>query len=107
MSSLEAQMTERREWYELDGDTGLAWIPADEFTAASAAECYDGKLATCELVRGYGVRASAPGYPDCTPWVIYHAEPEALAAYQELGAELAGEDDEPDPCDLATREGSA
>ena len=36
------------------------------------------------LVRGYGVRLSASGYMDCTPWEVYTNKREALARAREL-----------------------
>jgi hypothetical protein len=36
------------------------------------------------LVRGYGVRLSAPGYLDCTEWEVYTTKREALARARDL-----------------------
>ena len=102
MAFLQAQMSNRREWYEVDGSAGLLWIPAEDFTAASAIECYDGQWSSVVRVEGWGVRASAPGYLDCTPWIVYENEKDAMVAVLDLDAELG-----PEPSDLATREGDA
>ena len=32
-----------------------------------------------KIVQGYGARMSAPGYLDCTPWVVFEFEPDAKA----------------------------
>lgn len=53
---------------------------------------YGRYLRALELFSGYGVRASAPGYLDCTEWNLFETAEEADEAYKELDAELRGED---------------
>ena len=96
MSFLQAQLSDRRRWYEIDGTAGRDWIDAAEFNGASAVEAYEGEVWSVELVTGWGVRASAPGYLDCTPWEVHSTYAAAFEAYTALEAELAGDDDEPD-----------
>lgn len=44
------------------------------------------------VVEGYGVRSSAPGYMDCTPWAVYDTLREARSAYAAECRECKGGD---------------
>jgi len=45
-----------------------------------------------DIVKGYGVRSSAPGYMDATPWVVYTSLKDARKAYNEEKRALRGQD---------------
>ena len=66
------------------GATHAEWIiEADSEGFAALAESVEqyrelsGGLQSIECKRGYGVRLSAPGYIDCTPWTLFETEEEA------------------------------
>ena len=44
------------------------------------------------VIEGYGVRSSAPGYTDCTSWVVYATLREARSAYAAERRECKGGD---------------
>jgi hypothetical protein len=120
MAFMEAQLTERQDWYMVDGPAGTEWIPADvvgpdvdldlEEFENPLCEIPDGLRMYCEnftcyrieRVTGYGVRSSAPGYMDCTPWTVYAELAEAQEAYEQEREENRDGDD-----DDATDDGDA
>jgi hypothetical protein len=109
---METQVTGLETWYELDGDNGRTFVPADdvpELRPVGADDCsdeadaarkaagtyYDGRrVYSVREIQGYGVRESAPGYMDCTEWEVYPSESEADARGAEIDAEYG--DDETD-----------
>jgi len=101
MSFMQAQITKRQLWMRVETDNGTAWIPSDLLgnlnttrkEAIVQLQQYVGDpIMDYEPIIGYGVRASAPGYLDCTEWTVYADERDAIRAYNELRAELAEED---------------
>lgn len=105
MSHMKAQITIKMDWLELDTDCGIWFVPFGDLgldcsAAAVVSEvCEDGcqdtadkllqytegtRLDGVRLVRGYGVRLSAPGYLDCTDWDVYPNKRDAWRAYREL-----------------------
>ncbi len=112
MSFMEAQMTYKTRWYSIETDCGTWFVETCDVncTEAEAVAALDAEDADTvkELVQytegteivepitvivGYGVRASAPGYTDCTDWDVYTNKREAIKAYNELCRELEGEDE--------------
>lgn len=92
MSFMIAQLTERQEWYMVDGQFGTEYIPyelvmddLDSLTDYSVQVGHPGT--TIQIVSGYGVRLSAPGYLDCTEWEVYDEPEDAMNRFQELKAE--------------------
>lgn len=102
MSFMEAEKTERQLWLSIDGNCGTDFIPADLIDVESVRAIIEGEedseyankvLAivkdytenssaySAELLEGWGVRSSAPGYMDCTQWSVYTNEEEANEAY--------------------------
>src|SRR5262245_11562047 len=95
-------------WYEIEGDWGREFVREEdvgylglEVGESMDADCPEWKRARralrpyllgrpeeVTLIRGHGVRLSAPGYLDCTEWVVFESEGEALAY---LAEELLGE----------------
>lgn len=97
MPFMEAQLTEKQAWYEVDTDAGTEYIPADLIFRANAREdlstyCEGGHIYSYKRIRGYGVRLSAPGYMDCTSWEVYTSLKDAQRRYNEMKRENDGED---------------
>jgi len=110
MSFMDPQIDEG-EWVEVDGPMGTDYIPADlvdvaavKRWAASESPWAPAKLLKLlgdytenrevyrvEVYHGYGVRLSAAGYMDCTPWEVYRDRADAEARYAELEEEESGE----------------
>jgi hypothetical protein len=116
MSFMEAQMTGKMWWLSIDGNRGTDYIPDDLFDVESVRAIIEGpededyadkvlalvrdytensEAHSAELVMGYGVRSSAPGYMDCTSWSVYTSKREAQSAYAQERRECAGDGDEP------------
>ena len=55
------------EWYEVETDDGMTFLPVDDVG-------YDSRR---RIINGYGARLSAPGYLDCTEWTVFDTEKEA------------------------------
>lgn len=113
MSHLVAQMTSCIEWYKIETDMGIwyvdvttptmsrqeildAWDNEDADVIEHMLQYTEGTdiIDDITIIKGYGVRLSAPGYIDCTDWDVYLTEEEALDAYNELKEELEEEDKE-------------
>lgn len=129
MSFMEAQMTKKIEWVEVDGDNGFDWIPFDILTKTEAAAVRalwasprfgmgrtivgihpryaafqaaweavskyteSRKVYAINIVKGYGVRSSAPGYMDATPWSVYTSLKNAKRAFAEEKRACRGEEE--------------
>ena len=93
------ELTDRRAWLEIDGNTGLVWVPFDG-TAAEAVRAYPGEAWTFERIEGWGVRAATD-----TAWLVYQTEAEANTAADDIENEQAERLANYEPDDLATREG--
>lgn len=111
MSFMEAEITEKQTWLEIDGNCGTEFIPcdvadltdeeigafnetADDTTpgwmpipSAIRDYCESRTAVQIDRVTGYGVRLSAAGYMDCTEWSVYATKREALAAARELSSD--------------------
>lgn len=86
MSFLEPQMTLRLMWTEFECAQG-----GSSFYAPSIDD-WDHQSPCCQPARrfyGWGVRASSPGYLDCTEWEVFENKAEAELAYRTLRSELA------------------
>lgn len=84
MSFMEAVITEKMTWFEVDTKhDGIVYLPSDVCSESDALEAADGEPERVKVVRGYGVQSSAPGYLDCTPWTVYSNKREAMRAYRE------------------------
>ena len=93
------------EWYVVDGPLGTEFIQAElvgdielptgpcEIPQALRDFCENTTADQIERRTGYGARLSAPGYLDCTSWVLFDTASEA-AEY------LAEFDDESEPFNL-------
>ena len=100
MSFMEPETTDKQEWYSVDGPMGTEMIPGWLVGTVDIPEPDDnGRIAIptrlaeyCEnreawaidVIRGYGVRLSAPGYLDCTSWDVYTSKREAKRAISAL-----------------------
>jgi len=102
------------DWFAIEGPMGNEWVPADivngnveeRFNPYASGEGYvnaaipipDQLQPYCEnreawviaKVRGWGARLSAPGYMDCTEWVVFDSEQEA----RDYLKETFGDDEE-------------
>ena len=99
MSFMQIQKTRKMRWFEIDGNHGIQWLPAEDapelegLSVDAARKYYDGsEVWAVESVSGWGVRLSAPGYLDCTDWTVFEEEADADAAVAELEAEQDEED---------------
>ena len=99
MSFMQSQVTEKQRWLAIDGNQGifnvpmvdidrnfLIWNYESQFNYLRA--YYPGKPEKYEIVKGYGVRLSAPGYLDCTDWDVYPTLEQAKQSALELDAEM-------------------
>src|SRR5262245_14500811 len=95
-------------WLEVETDWGLEYVREEavgyiglELGEQMDADCPEWKRArralrpyvmgrpeAVTLIKGHGVRLSAPGYLDCTEWMVFESEAEALAY---LAEELLGD----------------
>lgn len=94
-SFMQPQMTGPEWWfyYETMAE-GTTWVPADLFTKDEIAkELGDDLLGSIGLTSGFGIRRSAPGYLDCTPWEVFEHEGDAEAAFYEMVDEDKEEED--------------
>ena len=115
MGFLKPEATSKVEWLKVDGN-GIEYIPEDivdtrrirELLKIEDAEARDlileqiiwpaikdyvrvhspAEIDSLEVVKGYGVRLSAPGYLDCTDWEVYRSLREANNRARELVREL-------------------
>ena len=118
MAFMEPQMTGLAPWIRVDGPMGGDHIPADvPFTTAQwpkireqieLADDLDDiepdvideilkytenrELWEVDVVDGYGVRLSAPGYMDATDWEVFRSKSAAEKRLQELEDEIAEEE---------------
>lgn len=94
MGHFEPQMTDKLLWLRVESAAeGIHYLPASEFTREEIAFDYDNADdLDFEELWGYGVRASAPGYLDCTEWSVYRNKREATKAYNQLARELRAEE---------------
>lgn len=103
MAFMEQQITGKQLWFVVDGDMGRDYVDAsivgyprmhrlvtdvgityaDSPMVFSLLHSYlkdytqNTKITEITLVSGYGARLSAPGYMDCTGWVVCDSEEEA------------------------------
>lgn len=97
------QDIEYGKWIIVDGPHGGESIPADlvekicaysgpkkPIPAALADYCENREVWSIEIREGYGARLSAPGYLDCTEWIVFDTEQEA----QDYLTEMYGDDDD-------------
>ena len=88
-SFMQPQMTNQQWWFYYETtEGGTTWVPAELFSKdALAEELGDDLVGSIGVTTGYGVRRSAPGYLDCTPWEVFEDSGSAWEAYEELIAE--------------------
>jgi hypothetical protein len=105
---MESQITDKQWWLSIDGNSGTDFIPSDLFNVDSVRAIIDGPedddyankvlaivrdytenttATTAELIHGYGVRLSAPGYLDCTAWEVFSNKREATRRHREMESE--------------------
>lgn len=94
MSFMQQEITECQEWYQVDGNAGTEFIPADivrwndgtmEDMIEAVRDYYPGStIYSVEEIKGYGARLSASGYLDCTDWSVFETEDEAQEYLEEM-----------------------
>lgn len=118
MSFMEVEITEKQNWYEVDGPAGTEYIPFDlarvcnlkawnksgnpEVPNELHAYCENTRAWEIKVISGYGVRLSAPGYMDCTEWAVFETLEEAEEHASELdeeNGELSSCDEDEEECD--------
>jgi hypothetical protein len=68
------------DWWEVETSEGTEWVPAWLFSRHQLDQCLEGKLIPNQELRkvpGFGARLSAPGFLDCTSWVVCASREEA------------------------------
>ena len=100
------------EWYEVDGDCGVNYIPGDcVYIELDLDRAYDDddqewpaileavkdyteskRVDTVTRMFGYGAQLSAPGYMDQTGWSVYSTEAEAAGELISMFYDQAEED---------------
>ena len=84
MSFMEKQITNKRDWWEVDGANGTEWFDQEDFTELEARQNYQGTVWSSTPREGFGARLSAPGYLDCTEWTVFDTVEEAEEYLQEM-----------------------
>ena len=97
MAFMQPQMTRRIEWFEFETwQEGMEWIPVEDTSKeeieSGIKDNGDEMIESVEIVEGWGVRRSAPGYLDCTHWIVFREEDDAQEAFDEMT--LDDEEDE-------------
>ena len=115
MSFMHPEATSKVEWLKVDGNS-IEYLPEDivdtrrirKLLKIEDAEALDlvieqiiwpmikdyvrvhspAEIDSIEVIKGYGVRLSAPGYMDCTDWEVYSSIKEANKRARELAREL-------------------
>lgn len=95
---MQPQITEQQWWFYYKTKTcGITWVPTDLFSRQELEEQLgDDLVGSIGVTAGYGVRLSAPGYLDCTPWDVYGDKEDAEAALSEYVAEYEDDEDDED-----------
>ena len=83
---METQITTRIQWARITEHGETFDIPLIDYSPVTFPNV------ELEIIKGYGVRESAPGYLDCTEWEVYATLAEAEARADEIDAEY--QDDE-------------
>ena len=111
MSFMQPQITNEQKWIEIDGACGITFVPGDvdiklvemildpnsdeleDDIKERAAQYYEGRrIDTVGIRCGFGARLSAPGYMDCTDWIVCDTEDEAQGELDNM----YGDDEEED-----------
>lgn len=88
MPHMQAQIVGPQDWWEVETNHGTSWVQCedvgyrDEVNAVRLLDYLPDTHVTSDIMRwefksGYGARLSAPGYLDCTEWVVLDTEDEA------------------------------
>lgn len=97
---MQPQLTTRQLWVMIDGPQGTEFIQGDLIDLSTIKSFDSDKLVplpesismyaenrfiySLDIIKGYGIRLSMPGYLDCTPWSVYSTKNEAINALKEL-----------------------
>jgi len=85
-------------WCEIETNTGTWYVEA-EFVKDESPDkliwfCEATEYVEHKFIEGYGARLSAPGYLDCTDWVVFDTEEAARKYLEEVFDCYEEEDDE-------------
>src|SRR6267154_983160 len=104
MAFMQKQVTNKQAWIRVETSCGTEFIDAvslglnlrdsqtethrlknkERESAISQLSTYcEGTIQEWKTIRGYGARLSAPGYLDCTEWVVFDTPQEAHAYLDE------------------------
>jgi hypothetical protein len=92
MAFMQPQITDKAVWLQGEAkDGGTYYAPFDQCSVNQFKTDVLGYSEedeyNVEVVTGYGVRLSAPGFMDCTDWEVFTKHDYALERYNELKAE--------------------
>ena len=73
-SFMEPQVTDKRWWFVIESEDGILYSPDSEPVVFDE----NARVWSVDHTVGYGARLSAPGYMDCTDWVVFDTEQEAI-----------------------------
>ena len=98
MAFMKKQITDKREWYQIETSQGTWFVDRADVGKSPDAEgiqqfC-EGVPVSWEIVTGFGCRLSAPGYLDCTEWAVFPSLAECDAYLNENYPEDDEESDE-------------
>lgn len=87
MSFLKPQY-EQGHWYEVETTEGTEALPVDLVGSCPTRDGFrdylEGDYLSHERVSGIGVRLSAPGYMDSTPWTVFETREQARKYLQDV-----------------------
>lgn len=99
MAFMETQIV-KGEWVQAElRDGSTEWISTEnlnggrkfgiDIVTLRALGYFSGPVRSAMIIDGFGVRLSAPGYLDCTEWVVFPTRKEAKEYAKELRGDLA------------------
>ena len=98
MAFMQRQITIKSKWFQVETSQGTEFIPDDVAgsnpSIEDLADYCEGIPISFEVITGYGCRLSAPGYLDCTEWVVFPTEKEAIEYLDEYYPEDEEEETE-------------
>ena len=87
MSGFLKPQYEQGRWVEVETTHGTESLPLDlvgeDPSPEDLRDYLEGDYLSHEVVEGVGVRLSAPGYMDCTPWTVFSSMEEARTYLQD------------------------
>jgi hypothetical protein len=115
MSFMQKQITNKQNWLRVETSQGTEFVNTSDLslfvrdsstvthqmseteldeTRAKIQPYTEGTPESWENIKGYGVRLSAPGYMDCTPWDVFDSVEEAQQYLDETYSDEDEEDEQ-------------